>query len=117
MIPTTLALSAEHATDAVHSLVERRPELRTVTVGDHGLRAVDVDDDFDPLRVLLLTEDDLGRGGPLFVLGKRLDLVLGPLQYVAGDIAVSFGDLDSDDRASPKNRGQPARECIRRRKS
>lgn len=105
MVPPTLPPSAQHATEAVDGLVERRPELRAVTVSDHSFGAVYVDDDFDPPRVLLLAEYDLGRRSPLFVLGERLDLTLGALQYLVGDITVSFGNLDSHHRASPKNRG------------
>ena len=109
VVPTTLALSTELATEAVDCLVERGPKLRAVTVRDHRFGAVYVDDDFDPPGVPLLTEYHIGRGGPLFELGKRLDLALGAPQYVVWDITASFGDLDSHDRASPKNRGYPAR--------
>ena len=105
MVSTALALPAQHATEPVDHLVERRPELRALAVRDDGLRTIDMDDDLDLLRVFLLDEYDLGPGGLLLVLREGLDLVPGALQDLIGNITVSFGDLDSHHRTSLGKRG------------
>lgn len=95
MVPPLIPLLTEHPLHPIHRPVEGGPEVVTLTPPHDVGRTVDVDDDLDLLRVLLVGVHDLGRAGPLLELAEPLDEGPGPVAYAIGNLAVTLGDRDS----------------------
>lgn len=95
MVPPLIPLLTEHPLHPIHRPVEGGPEVVTLTPPHDVGRTVDVDDDLDLLRVLLVGVHDLGRAGLLLELAESLDEGPGPVAYPIGNLAVTLGDRDS----------------------
>lgn len=95
MVPPLIPLLTEHPLHPIHRPVEGGPEVVTLTPPHDVGRTVDVDDDLDLLRVLLVGVHDLGRGGSLLEPAEALDEGSGAVAYAIGYLAVALGDRDS----------------------